>query len=375
MHDGGERMQPTQPKSKMERVYNFGAGPAMLPTEVLSQIAADIPIWRQGCSVMELSHRLQDVMAMAHETEMLLRSLLEISDDYAVLFMHGGARTQFAGVPLNLLGTQKKAHYVISGYWSNQAYQEAKKYCDPIVVADSHHQSLEAVFNFSNWQEREDAAYLHFTDNETIDGVEFLDYPKSFGAPLVSDITSSVLTKSLNINSFGLLYASAQKNLGIAGLTIVIVRRDLLDLAHAYTPHTLHYKTGDATQSMFNTPPVFCWYVCGLILKWVKKQGGVPMMSKNAMARAQRLYHIIDSSDFYENKVPQAFRSRINVPFLLKNPELEKEFIHQAAQRVLLFLEGHRVVGGLRASLYNAMPLEGVDALVSFMKDFEKHNG
>lgn len=354
-------------------IYNFGAGPACLPKPVLERIREDIPNWYEGMSIMELSHRLNVVMDLTAKIEANLRSLLAIPDDFAVLFMHGGARTQFSAIPLNLLNGGS-ADYIITGTWSNLAFKDANAYCKAHCVATTEVNQFTQVPSVESMSFSEDAAYVHYTDNETIHGVEFTHLPPT-QKPLVSDMTSNILTKSIDFSRYGLVYASAQKNLGIAGITVVIVRKDLLGKAHAYTPPTLNYDLCYQQHSMYNTPPVFSWYVLGLVLDWTKAEGGCEAFAKDAREKSSLLYNVIDSSDFYTNPVAVDARSRINVPFRLKSEALESEFLSQAAQNGLSQLKGHKSVGGCRASLYNAMPLKGAQALADFMRHFEKTKG
>jgi phosphoserine aminotransferase len=357
-------------------IYNFGAGPGCLPAEILSQIVKDIPDWYDGMSVMEVSHRLPVFVELTQEIERDFRQLLSIPEDFALLFMHGGARSQFAAVPLNLLHGIQNTNYLLTGHWSELAFEEAKKYCHPHIVASSKAENYTQIPDPSTWVVNENAAYIHYTDNETIHGVEF---PSSslitnrIGKQwLVSDMTSNLLTKPIDFSPFGLIYASTQKNLGIAGLTVVIVRKSLLGKAHALTPSVLNYSICEQHQSMYNTPAVFCWYVLGLVLKWAIAQGGISTLSALCQEKSQRIYNVIDANDFYICPVVKAYRSRVNIPFRLQRRELESLFLHQANELGLKQLQGHKTVGACRASLYNAMPMKGVDALVEFMQEFAK---
>jgi len=335
-------------------IYNFGAGPACLPIEVLNQIRTDIPDWYEGMSVMEISHRLPVFMDLAQSIEQDLRTLLKIPDEFAVLFMPDGARSQFSAVPLNLLKGATTANYLITGYWSELAFIEAKKYCQPQA-------------NDKN------AAYLHYTDNETIQGIEFHQIPHSDGQWLVSDMTSNILTKPIDFKPYGLIYASAQKNLGIAGMTVVIVRKSLIGHAHPLTPSMLDYDVFFKSNSLYNTPPVFCWYVLGLILKWAMKQGNIETLAFLCQQKSNLLYNVIDNSNFYKNTVPKEQRSRVNIPFDLPTDKLVSLFLQEASDIGLKQLKGHKLAGGCRASIYNAMPIEGVKVLAEFMKTFEKN--
>lgn len=355
-------------------IYNFGAGPACVPEQVLNRIREDIPDWYDGMSVMEISHRLPVFMELTAKIEANLRSLLNIPDDFAVLFMHGGARTQFSTVPLNLLNGASTADYIVTGTWSNLAYKDAGAYCQAHCVATTQESDFTELPDFASMSFSEDAAYVHYTDNETIHGVEFTDLPPT-KKWLVSDMTSNILSKSIDFSRYGLIYASAQKNLGIAGITVVIVRKELLGKAHSYTPPTLNYELCNQQASLLNTPCVFSWYVLGLVLDWTIAQGGRLAFEKLATQKSSLLYKLIDSSNFYRNPVAQNARSRMNIPFRLPSAELEKEFLSQAEQNGLKQLKGHKTVGGCRASIYNAMPLSGVQALCDFMRDFEKMHG
>lgn len=356
-----------------QALYNFGAGPACLPSEVLDKIRDDIPDWYQGMSIMEISHRLPVVMELTAKIEANLRSLLAIPDDFAVLFMSGGARTQFSAIPMNLLNGKASTDFIITGHWSKLACKDAGSYCQANVVASTEENAF-TTLPASELTFSKDAPYVHYTDNETIHGVEFKEPPRTDNL-LVSDMTSNILTKSLDFSRFGLIYASAQKNLGIAGITVVIVRKSLLGNAHPFTPPTLNYKLYEESLSLLNTPPVFCWYVLGLVLEWVQKQGGLTTISQQVTQKAKLVYDRIDASDFYTNPVQQNARSRVNIPFRLPTAALENEFIAQAEKSGLKQLKGHKVVGGCRASLYNAMPLAGVKALCDFMQHFEKTKG
>lgn len=358
------------------RVYNFAAGPAMLPTEVLEQAKAELADWRGGgMSVMEISHRSKAFVAVAQQAEQDLRDLLSIPANYRVLFLQGGATGQFAAIPMNLATPERTADYVNTGTWSKKALGEAKRYCRVNVAADAKDSEYFAIPPQSTWQRTPGAAYLHYTPNETIAGVEFHWVPDADGTPLVADMSSTILSRPLDVAKFGLIYAGAQKNIGPAGITVVIVRDDLIGRAQPPTPTVLDYKAMADEGSMLNTPPTFGWYLAGLVFQWLKKQGGMPAMAARNRAKAERLYGYIDTSGYYSNPIAKDCRSWMNVPFRLPNPDLEKTFAAEAAKAGLTNLEGHRSVGGMRASLYNAMPLEGVEALVSFMRDFAARNG
>ena len=359
----------------MARVHNFCAGPAALPVEVLEQAREEMLDWQgRGLSVMEMSHRSKEVVSITETAEQDLRELLNVSDDYAVLFLQGGASTQFASVPLNLLGNKKAADYVNTGQWSKKAIKEASRYCEVNVVASSEDSNFATIPAFESWQLNDDAAYLHYTPNETIGGVEFFWTP-DVKVPLVADMSSTILSRPINVNDFGMIYAGAQKNIGPAGLTLVIVRKDLLGNAHAMTPTMLDWKTAADSDSMYNTPPTYSIYLAGLVFQWLKKQGGLKAMEQINRRKADKLYGYIDQSDFYANPVELPSRSLMNVPFTVANTDLEKPFVAQAAESGLLNLAGHRSVGGMRASIYNAVTEQAVDDLIGFMQSFASTNG
>lgn len=358
----------------MARVYNFCAGPAALPSEVLEQAKSEILDWHdKGLSVMEMSHRSKDFVAIAAEAEQDLRDLMNISDDYSVLFLQGGASMQFAAIPLNLLNGGV-ADYVNTGQWSKKAIAEAKRFGEINVVASSEDTNFTTIPAFETWKLSPNAKYLHYTPNETIGGVEYLWTPK-VDAPLVADMSSTILSRPVNVNDFGVIYAGAQKNIGPAGLTLVIVRKDLLGNAQACTPTMLDWKVAADADSMYNTPPTHGIYLAGLVFKWLKQKGGLEAMEKLNRAKAEKLYDYIDNSGYYANPVEVASRSWMNIPFTIPDASLEKTFVQQADAAGLLNLSGHRSVGGMRASIYNAVPMEAVDALIDFMKAFAKENG
>ncbi|KGY08501.1 3-phosphoserine/phosphohydroxythreonine transaminase [Vibrio sinaloensis] len=359
----------------MDNVYNFSAGPAGLPKAVMEQAQAEFINWNElGTSVMEISHRSKEFIKVAEDSEQDLRDLLNIPDNYKVLFCQGGARAQFAAVPLNLLGSAKKATYIDAGYWAESAVQEARKYCDVDVFdAKVTKAGKTAVRDVSEWVIEPEAAYVHFCPNETIDGIEISELPDT-DKPIVADMSSNILSRRIDVSKYGVIYAGAQKNIGPAGLCIAIVRDDLLGLANDLLPSFINYKTLAEKDSMFNTPPTFAWYLSGLVFKWLKANGGVEAMEQINQEKATLLYNAIDQSDFYRNEVHPDNRSRMNVPFQLAKPELDELFLEQAKQRGLVSLKGHRAVGGMRASIYNAMPLAGVQALVDFMQEFEAQN-
>ncbi len=356
----------------MEPIYNFSAGPAALPKAVMEKAQAEFINWNGiGTSVMEISHRSKEFIAVAEKAEQDLRDLLSIPLNYKVLFCHGGARAQFSAVPLNLLGDKASADYVDAGYWAQSAIAEAKKYCQPrVIVAKKEVEGKVTVTPASEWEIDENAAYVHFCPNETIDGIEITELPVT-DKPIVADLSSTILSRKIDVSKYGVIYAGAQKNIGPAGICIVIVRDDLLELASSAVPSVLNYKVLAEKDSMFNTPPTYAWYLSGLVFEWLKGQGGVEAIERVNKEKAEFLYNYIDASDFYRNQVHPANRSRMNIPFQLAKPELDAKFLELAHEAGLQALKGHRAVGGMRASIYNAMPLKGVEALVKFMKEFE----
>lgn len=356
-------------------IYNFSAGPAALPKAVMDKAQAEFVNWSNlGVSVMEISHRSKPFIQVAKEAEQDLRDLLNIPDNYKVLFCHGGARAQFAAVPLNLLGSATSATYIDAGYWAASAVKEAKKYCKVnLFDAKLDKQGKTAVIPASEWQIDTDSAYVHFCPNETIDGIEINDLPLT-DKPIIADMSSTILSREIDVSRYGVIYAGAQKNIGPAGLCIVIVREDLLGLASNVLPSILNYQLLAEQDSMFNTPPTYAWYLSGLVFKWLKQQGGVKAIEQVNRAKGALLYNYIDSSDFYHNNIHPGNRSLMNVPFQLAKPQLDEVFLAEAEQRGLVSLKGHRASGGMRASIYNAMPLAGVQALVDFMQEFaSKH--
>ena len=360
----------------MSRCFNFSAGPAMLPTAVLEQAQQEILDWNgSGMSVMEMSHRGKEFMSIAAKAEADLRELMQIPDDYAVLFLQGGASAQFAMIPMNLLRGKSKADYVNTGAWSKKAIAEAKQYCTVNLVASSEADKFTCIPKFDTWALDKDAAYLHYTPNETIGGVEFHWIPDVGDVPLVADMSSTILSRPIDVSKFSLIYAGAQKNIGPAGLTLVIVRKDLLGQTVKNTPSVFDYKQMADNDSMLNPPPTYAWYLSGLVFAWLKQQGGLTAMAALNERKAKKLYAAIDQSGFYQNPVEVAARSWMNVPFTLADAELDKTFLEEASKQGLKTLKGHRSVGGMRASIYNAMPEAGVDALISFMQDFEKRHG
>lgn len=360
----------------MNDIYNFCAGPAMLPKLVMQQAQNEFLDWNNtGCSVMELSHRGAEFMQLAATAEADVRDLLNIPDNYKVLFCHGGGRGQFAAVPLNLLPKGKKADYVVTGSWSKSAITEAKKFGEVnIINAVQEKEGVKSVIASEEWPLSPDASYVHYCPNETVDGIEIFDVPQTGDVPLVADMSSTILSRPIDVSKFGLIYAGAQKNIGPSGLTIVIVRDDLIGHQQIGTPVILDYKATADNDSMFNTPPTYAWYLASLVFKWLKSLGGLETMAKLNQEKATRLYNYIDSSNFYCNTIAPQNRSTMNVPFYLKNEELNELFLSQAKEQGLLALKGHRIVGGMRASIYNAMPLSGVIALIDFMTHFAEQN-
>lgn len=360
----------------MTRAYNFCAGPATLPDAVLKRARDEMLDWRgTGMSVMEMSHRSDEFVEIARTAENDLRELAGISEDYAVLFMQGGASSQFATLPLNLMGSSGKADYVDTGIWSTKAIEEARRYGDVRVVASSKDQSYLTIPEPASWDCRADAAYLHYTPNETIGGLEYDFVPDSGNVPLVADMSSTILSRPVDVSRFGLIYAGAQKNIGPSGLVVVIIRKDLLGRARAETPTMMNYQVMADNESMYNTPATYSWYLAGLVFQWLKEQGGVQAMAEANRRKAEKLYGFIDRNPFYANPIEPRFRSWMNVPFTLADDKLNGAFLQGADARGLLNLKGHRSVGGMRASIYNAMPETGVDALIDYMGEFAKEHG
>lgn len=360
----------------MSQIFNFAAGPAVLPKEVLSQARDELTDWRgSGMSVMEMSHRGKEFSSIAAETEADLRSLMAIPQNYEVLFLQGGAHSQFSMVPMNLLRGKKTADYLNTGLWSKKAIAEGARYCEANVIASSEGSNFSYAPAQSEWKLNPDAAYVHYTSNETIGGVEIFWTPDTGDVPLVADMSSHILSRPIDVSKFGLIYAGAQKNIGPAGLTIVIVREDLMGETIPGTPTMFDYKVHAENDSMYNTPPTYAMYMAGLVFKWLKTKGGLAAMEKINIQKAGLLYGYLDSTDFYYSPIAVENRSRMNVPFRIKDVSLEVAFLEKASKCGLLQLKGHKLVGGMRASIYNAMPIEGVAALVDFMKDFEKAHG
>lgn len=360
----------------MSRVFNFSAGPAAIPQEVLEQAQAELLDWGgSGMSVMEMSHRGKEFMSIAEKAEADLREIMAIPANYKVLFLQGGASSQFAMVPLNLLKGKAGADYINTGAWSKKAIAEAKRYCDVNVAATTEATKFTTTPEQGELHLNSDAAYLHYTPNETIGGVEFPYIPESGDVPLVADMSSNILSRPMDVSKYGIIYAGAQKNIGPSGMAVVIIRDDLIGHAGDNVPAMFNYQTHADNGSMYNTPPTYTWYIAGLVFAWIKGKGGINAMAQINERKAGKLYAAIDASDFYANPVEIKSRSWMNVPFTLANPDLDSSFLAEAKEYGLVTLKGHRSVGGMRASIYNAMPEEGVDALIQFMQDFEKRNG
>ena len=358
------------------QVFNFSAGPAVLPKEVLQTAAAEMLDWHgSGMSVMEMSHRGPEYMSIAEKAEADLRRLLSINDDYEVLFLQGGAIGENAIVPMNLLGDRKIIDFVNTGEWSKKTIKEAKKYAQVNIAASGEDKNFSYVPARETWKLTADAAYVHVCTNETIGGVEYHWTPEVGKVPLVADMSSHILSRPLDVSKYGVIYAGAQKNAGPAGLTIVIVRKDLLDRALPITPSAFHWKEQAEADSMLNTPPTYSVYIAGLVFEWLLARGGLPAMEKTNIEKSNLLYDYLDATAFYFNPVRKEDRSRMNIPFKLRDEKLDGAFLKGAQQRGLLQLKGHRAVGGMRASIYNAMPIAGVQALVGYMREFERSHG
>lgn len=349
----------------------------MLPHAVMDRAGEEFRNYAGlGMSAMELSHRSSEFIAIAEQAEVDLRELLAIPDNYKVLFLQGGATLQFSMVPLNLLRGKTKADYFNTGAWSGKAINEARRLCAVNLVADGKPDNFSKIPDRDSWSFSDDAAYVHYCPNETIHGVEFHDVPElPYDVPLVADMSSCILSREIDVSRYGIIYAGAQKNIGPAGLTVAIVRDDLLDGLPDNLPEMLSYRAHVDGGSMFNTPPTYAWYLAGLVFDWLKQQGGVQAIEAINIRKAKKLYAAIDATDFYSNPVEPAVRSRMNVPFMLADESLNDEFLKQADANGLTNLKGHRALGGMRASIYNAMPEEGVDALIDFMQEFEKRHG
>jgi len=360
----------------MSEIYNFSAGPAVLPKAVLEQARDELVDWHgSGMSVMEMSHRGKEFMGIAAQAEADLRELMGIPANYKVLFLQGGASSQFAMVPMNLLRGKTGMDYLNTGEWSKKAIKEARRYGTVNVVASSEDRNFSYAPAQDAWKLDPNAAFVHYTPNETIGGVEIFWTPRTGNVPLVADMSSTILSRPIDVSQFGLIYAGAQKNIGPAGLTIVIVRDDLIGETVAGTPTMFDYKTHADNDSMYNTPPTYAMYIAGLVFQLLKREGGLAEMEKRNIAKAGLLYDYLDATDFYASPVARDNRSRMNIPFTLKDAALDEAFLKGAREHGLLQLKGHRSVGGMRASIYNAMPIEGVAALVDYMKAFERKNG
>jgi len=359
----------------MSRVFNFSAGPAALPLEVLETIRNDIPDWQgTGMTVMEVSHRGKDFVALAARAEANVRKLLQIPDDYSVLFTQGGATLQMSMAPLNLTEPTDTADYVVTGSWGKKAAGEAKKFCNVNVIADASDKKFTYIPDEVSWNRSDKAAYLHYTPNETIAGVEFHFVPGG-EVPLVADMSSTILSRPIDVSRFGVIYAGAQKNIGPAGITLVIVRNDLLDRVRPDNAHLMTWKSYAESDSMTNTPPTFAWYVADLVFQYLIGRGGLDAIAEVNRRKASKLYAAIDDSGFYSNPVSKDCRSWMNVPFILADASLDAMFLEESNAAGLTNLKGHRSVGGMRASIYNAVTEEAVDALIDFMAEFEKTNG
>jgi phosphoserine aminotransferase len=360
---------------EVKRAHNFCAGPAALPTAVLERAQAEMLDWQgKGLSVMEMSHRSDEYVAIAEKAEQDLRDLLSVPRHYKVLFMQGGASQQFAQIPLNLLPEGATADYVETGIWSKKAIEEGRRFGNVNVAASGKELNYFAIPGQNDWQLTKDAAYLHYCSNETIGGVQFDWVPEVGDVPLVVDMSSDILSRPVDVSKFGMIYAGAQKNIGPSGLVVAIIREDLIGRARAICPTMLDYKTAADNGSMYNTPATYSWYLAGLVFEWLKEQGGVEAMARRNHAKQELLYNTIDASEFYSNPVSKNARSWMNVPFRLADERLDKVFLAGAEERGLLNLKGHRSVGGMRASIYNATGLDAVEALVAYMAEFEKEH-
>ena len=360
----------------MARVFNFSAGPAVLPETVLQQAAAEMLDWHgSGMSVMEMSHRGKEFISIHADAEKDLRELLAVPANYKVLFLQGGAIAENAIVPMNLLRGRSVADYVNTGEWSKKSIKEAKKYCNVNVAASSEDRKFTYIPPQQSWKLSPEAGYVHICSNETIGGLEYHWVPDTGAVPLVADMSSHILSRPVEVSRYGLIYGGAQKNIGPAGLTLVIVRDDLIGQAAAFTPSAFDYKQQAEADSMFNTPPTYAIYVAGLVFKWLKAQGGLAEIERRNIAKAKLLYDYLDQSKFFVSPVEPRDRSRMNVPFKLKNEALDEEFLKGAKAHGMVQLKGHRSVGGMRASIYNAMPIEGVRQLVAYMREFEDRYG
>jgi len=360
----------------VRRAYNFCAGPAAIPEPVLQKAKEELLNWGEvGASIMEMSHRSDAFLQIASQAEQDLRDLMHIPDNYKVLFLQGGASTQFAVIPMNLLHGKTKADYARTGIWSHKAVDQALPFCEVNVAVDTMDKGYNYIPDVDSWDLDPDAAYFHYTPNETVGGVEFNFIPDTGDVPLVADMSSNILSRPLDVSRFGLIYAGAQKNIGPSGITVVIVRDDLIGNALPITPTPFDYAVQAADASLYNTPPTFAWYLTGLVFKWLKEQGGPEAIAVINERKAKKLYEAIDASDFYHNDVKEECRSWMNIPFQLTDKSLDLIFLSEAIENGLLNLNGFRGVGGMRASIYNAVPESAVDALIEFMAEFEKKHG
>ena len=358
----------------MKQIYNFSAGPAVLPMPVLKRAQAEMLDWHgSGMSVMEMSHRGKEFTSILEKTEADLRTLLNVPSNYKVLFLQGGAIAENAMIPLNLLA-EKSADYVVTGAWSKRSVEDARAFGQIDIAASSENTHFTHVPDFASWQLNKDAAYVHICTNETINGVEFDGIPDTSNVPIVADMSSHILSRPVDVSKYGVIYGGAQKNIGPAGLCIVIVREDLLDRASKLTPAVFNWKTQAENQSMINTPPTYSIYIAGLVFEWLLAQGGVAAIEQKNIAKSKLFYDYVDNSDFYSNNIAVHNRSRMNIPFRLRDESLNDAFLKGAEANGLLQLKGHRIVGGMRASMYNAMPIEGVQALIDYMKQFARSN-
>jgi phosphoserine aminotransferase len=357
-------------------VYNFAPGPAMLPRAVMEQAQRELLDWNgTGMSVMEISHRSKEFIALAEESEADLRQILGIPDNYKVLFLQGGATSQFSMVPMNLLQAGQMADYVLTGNWSKKAFKEAQRFSKVNMAASSEDKNFTTIPDLDTWKLSDGSAYVYYCSNETIAGLEFQETPDVGDRPLVCDLTSHALSRPVEVSKYGIIIAGSQKNIGPSGLVIVIIREDLIGKASAALPSLYDYAIMEENGSMYNTPPTFSWYIASLVFKWIMEQGGLETMESNAIRRSSSLYAAIDASDFYANPIDKRYRSRMNVAFTLADNSLDSTFLTESKAAGLEALKGHRSVGGMRASIYNAMPMAGVEALIDFMRDFEKRYG
>lgn len=358
------------------RAYNFCAGPAALPEEVLKQAQAELLDWQgRGLSVMEMSHRSDEFVEIAQTAEQDLRDLMQVPDNYKVLFVQGGASQQFAQIPLNFMPEGGKADYIDTGIWSSKSAEEAARFGSVNIAASAKELDYFAIPGQNDWTLDPNVAYVHYATNETIGGLQFDWIPETGSVPLIADMSSDILSRQVDVSRFGMIYAGAQKNIGPSGLVVLIVREDLLGRARSACPTMLNYQVAADNGSMYNTPASFSWYLSGLVFKWLKQQGGVEAMARINEEKQRKLYDFIDASEMYDNPISRNARSWMNVPFRLASDKLDKPFLAGAEERRLLNLKGHRSVGGMRASIYNAVPMAAVDALIDYMREFEKEHG